>query len=189
MVEKSDIGVHKLMSELQVAPWFGGDLVSFLPTKGRTISCVVGTDNHSLTGRCGTASTRAFGRKVYLRYVQFQNLPSQVYIKSTMAAQSSETCASTSSYSTHTVRCRDAPGPSRRRPTQPIGWGENTYPCQVPSAELGLYKCVNFAHQLRQYLATQLMLHTWIMTEAATEDTRSTADVDRQPSMLPHTAR
>jgi hypothetical protein len=34
MVEKSDIGVHELMSELQVAPWFGGDLVSSLPKDG-----------------------------------------------------------------------------------------------------------------------------------------------------------
>ena len=100
MVEKSDIGVHELMSELQVAPWFGGDLVSFLPTKGRTISCVVGTDNHSLTGRCGTASTRAFERKVYLRYVQFQDLPSQVYIKSTIASQPSRNYASTTVHST-----------------------------------------------------------------------------------------
>jgi hypothetical protein len=35
MVEKSDIGVHELMNELQVAPWFGGDLISSLPMNRR----------------------------------------------------------------------------------------------------------------------------------------------------------
>ena len=97
MVEKSGIGVHELMSELQVAPWFGGDLVSFLPRDVSPAAWLGQTIIPSLK-KYNTATTKAFERKVYLRYVGFQNLRSRVHIKPNMASQSSTNCTSTLRY-------------------------------------------------------------------------------------------
>lgn len=73
MVEKSDIGVHELMSELQVAPWFGGDLISFLPRDvppaaswGQTIILSLGDAAPLALGHLGVKYTYGmYSSKIY----------------------------------------------------------------------------------------------------------------------------